>query len=389
MEFLHSSASEQIIFLQGENYQKWAKCTQKRLQDAGVWYTIAAKRGRDNSPDQFPSWKSDDSFARGMIILSLCPGPLIYVGACNSACEMWESLKLALGGGGSCDGDSPNDCWSAGAPGCKPQEELAVMSDLVGVQSPVNARAEGATWELQQELAVMSDLEQVAAQSASMEMAEGASCKSQGEMASSSHTAVQSRGNQGQSSKSFQKPRRKHKPAGAALSRRRGKEMPTKVKLVDKAQPKGGELQPTTVSQGKEKGGGQEQKPTQQQNGTLLARKVQRKFVVSSTVQKHICSDRSLFACFSSQDGFVKSSEGLLSVQGTGHVYLGGLNLTLCDVLYVQDAQNNLLSISQMSEEGYGISFENGSCLIKKGDEEFLNAPRVDNQYVFTFDYVD
>ena len=86
---------------------------------------------------------------------------------------------------------------------------------------------------------------------------------------------------------------------------------------------------------------------------------------LDSGCSRHMTGDRSLFKVFESKKGGnVTFGDGSKSqIKGKGIISLPGL-LNIANVLYVEGLRVNLLSISQIFDQGFMVLFLKGKCLV-------------------------
>lgn len=102
-----------------------------------------------------------------------------------------------------------------------------------------------------------------------------------------------------------------------------------------------------------------------------------RKFVVDSGASAHMCSQRNWFEELKPSSGTVscadKSSQ--LEVSGIGTVR-GTLEnkqeIILKDVLYIPELNGNLMSVKQIQNAGFSVTFKNDEAVVKKGSTNFV-----------------
>jgi hypothetical protein len=66
-------------------------------------------------------------------------------------------------------------------------------------------------------------------------------------------------------------------------------------------------------------------------------------------------------------------------VPAIGNLLLINGQTVVENVLYVKGLKHNLLSVSQLCNQGYDLGFDSKSCTIKKGKDVIANATRTAN----------
>ena len=105
---------------------------------------------------------------------------------------------------------------------------------------------------------------------------------------------------------------------------------------------------------------------------------------LDSGCSRHMIGDRSLFKVFESKKGGnVTFGDGRKSqIKGKGIISLPRL-LDIANVLYVEGLKENLLSISQISDQDFMVLFSKGKCLVmdESGKKLISGVRTVDNCY--------
>ncbi|KAI4304884.1 hypothetical protein MLD38_040343 [Melastoma candidum] len=107
---------------------------------------------------------------------------------------------------------------------------------------------------------------------------------------------------------------------------------------------------------------------------------------LDSGCSRHMSGDVSLFSTLVFQDGgavtFGDNGKGM--VKGTGTICCSN-SLTIEGVLYVKGFQHNLISISQLCDKGYHISFDERTCNVSRDGVTCFIGERKKNIYVLSF----
>ncbi|XP_055811785.1 uncharacterized protein LOC129881690 [Solanum dulcamara] len=122
---------------------------------------------------------------------------------------------------------------------------------------------------------------------------------------------------------------------------------------------------------------------------TCISSKVSTNFwLIDSGCTNHMTYDKSLFEEIKPTEIFkvrIENGDQIL-VEGKGTVVIktSSGNKKISDVLYVPDIDQNLLSICQLIEKGYKVSFEDKHCFIIDGvGKEVLNIQRRGKHFLF------
>jgi hypothetical protein len=89
---------------------------------------------------------------------------------------------------------------------------------------------------------------------------------------------------------------------------------------------------------------------------------------VDSGCSKYMTSDRDMFLTLQKvRDGSVSfGNDDSAKIIGKGIVRIGNKNTKAENVLLVEDMKHNLLSVSQMCEQGHKVTFDSQKCEIRK-----------------------
>jgi hypothetical protein len=89
---------------------------------------------------------------------------------------------------------------------------------------------------------------------------------------------------------------------------------------------------------------------------------------VDSGCSKHMTDDRDKFLTLRKErDGSVSfRNDDLAKIIGKGTVQIGNKNEKAENVLLVEDMKHNILSVSQMCEQGHKVTFDSEKCEIRK-----------------------
>ena len=111
------------------------------------------------------------------------------------------------------------------------------------------------------------------------------------------------------------------------------------------------------------------------------------KWYLDSGCSRHMTGDRSKFSHLQEKDGGMVSFGGKDKgkIIGTGKV-----RDFIDDVLLVEGLNHNLLSISQLCDKGYGVTFDKSHCSVfeKCSNEIKFFEQRVNNVYIVDFENV-
>jgi hypothetical protein len=124
----------------------------------------------------------------------------------------------------------------------------------------------------------------------------------------------------------------------------------------------------------------------QPSSNLALIAKVAVKWVVDSGATQHMCNNREAFSNYQPVTGVtVKVGNGEVVAalgQGSVELYISqGQTVTLSDVLHVEAAPMNLLSVGQAQDKGVDVSFHDGVCTFKLEGKVVLTAKRVNRLY--------
>jgi len=121
----------------------------------------------------------------------------------------------------------------------------------------------------------------------------------------------------------------------------------------------------------------------------LAIQKVERDEIpwyVDSGCSKHMTGDKNRFIKLRKDKGLVKFGDRKSTeVIGKGDVCLGSKSCEAKDVLLVKDMKQNILSVSQMCDQGHKLLFTDKKCLIMKANTHQIvgtTARNKDNVYV-------
>ena len=114
------------------------------------------------------------------------------------------------------------------------------------------------------------------------------------------------------------------------------------------------------------------------------------KWYLDNGCSRHMTGDHSKFLSLTKKDGgyVTFSGNGKGKIIGIGTISIND-NISIDDVLLVQGLKHNLLSISQLSDKGYLMLFDNDCCKIlnKEDNSTIFIAKRRNN--VYTLDLID
>jgi hypothetical protein len=93
-----------------------------------------------------------------------------------------------------------------------------------------------------------------------------------------------------------------------------------------------------------------------------------RGWYVDSGYSKHMASDRDKFLTLRKErDGSVSfGNDDSTKIIGKGIVRIGNNNTKAKNVLLVEDMKHNILSVSQMCDQGHKVTFDSQKCEIRK-----------------------
>ena len=100
-----------------------------------------------------------------------------------------------------------------------------------------------------------------------------------------------------------------------------------------------------------------------------------------------MCGDKSQFLSLKKKTGgsVIIGDSKTLQILGKGKV--GNSKISIDKVQYVRGLKYNLLSISQLFDDGHDVNFEKDKCIITIGANKFpLVARREGNIYVLDFE---
>jgi transposase InsO family protein len=100
----------------------------------------------------------------------------------------------------------------------------------------------------------------------------------------------------------------------------------------------------------------------------LQAKKKKHGWYVDSGCSKHMTGDRDMFLTLRKErDGSVSfGNDDSTKIIGKGTVRIGNKNTKAENVLLVEDMKHNLLSVSQMCDQGHKVTFDSQKCEIRK-----------------------
>jgi hypothetical protein len=100
----------------------------------------------------------------------------------------------------------------------------------------------------------------------------------------------------------------------------------------------------------------------------LQAKQKKRGWYVDSGCSKHMTSDRDKFLTLQKErDGSVSfGNDDSTKIIGKGTVRIGNKNEKAENVLLVEDMKHNILSVSQMCDQGHKVTFNSQKCEIRK-----------------------
>jgi hypothetical protein len=100
----------------------------------------------------------------------------------------------------------------------------------------------------------------------------------------------------------------------------------------------------------------------------LQAKQKKRGWYVDSGCSKHMTGDRDMFLTLRKErDGSVSfGNDDSAKIIGKGTVRIGNKNTKEENVLLVEDMKHNLLSVSQMCDQGHKVTFDSQKCEIRK-----------------------
>jgi hypothetical protein len=88
---------------------------------------------------------------------------------------------------------------------------------------------------------------------------------------------------------------------------------------------------------------------------------------VDSGCSKHMIGDRDKFiTLLRERDGLVSGNDNSTKIIGEGTVRIGNKNKKAQNVLLVEDMKHNLLSVSQMCDQGHKVTFNSQKCEIRR-----------------------
>jgi hypothetical protein len=101
---------------------------------------------------------------------------------------------------------------------------------------------------------------------------------------------------------------------------------------------------------------------------SLQAQQKKRGWYVDSGCSKHMTGDRDKFLTLRKErDGSISfGNDDSSKIIGKGTIRIGNKNEKAENVLLVEDMKHNLLSVSQMCEQGHKITFDSQKCEIRK-----------------------
>jgi hypothetical protein len=122
---------------------------------------------------------------------------------------------------------------------------------------------------------------------------------------------------------------------------------------------------------------------------SLTAKQKKRGWYFDSGCSKHVTGDKDKFLTLRKErSGLVSfGNENSSKIIGEGIVQIGNKNEKAQKVLLVEDMEHNLLSVSQMCEQGHKVTFDSKKCDIRKeGSGKLVStAARTSNNiYVLT-----
>jgi hypothetical protein len=100
----------------------------------------------------------------------------------------------------------------------------------------------------------------------------------------------------------------------------------------------------------------------------LQYKQKKRGWYVDSGCSKHMIGDRDMFLTLRKErDGSVSfENDDSTKIIGKGTVRIGNKNTKEESVLLVEDMKHNLLSVSQLCDQGHKVSFDSQKCKIRK-----------------------
>ena len=100
----------------------------------------------------------------------------------------------------------------------------------------------------------------------------------------------------------------------------------------------------------------------------LQAKQNKHGWYVDSGCSKHLTSDRDKFLTLQKErNGSVSfGNDNSTKIIGEGTIRIGNKNEKAQNVLLVEDIKHNLLSVSQMCDQGHKLTFESERCEIRK-----------------------
>ena len=117
-----------------------------------------------------------------------------------------------------------------------------------------------------------------------------------------------------------------------------------------------------------------------------LKSNTQQKWFLDSGCSRHMTGDPSNFTLLKKKEGgsvtFGDNSQG--KIIGIGNV--GKKNFTLSNVLLVEGLKHNLISISQLCDNGFSVKFAPDSCKVMLNGKPVFTALRSKNVYSVDFD---
>ena len=86
----------------------------------------------------------------------------------------------------------------------------------------------------------------------------------------------------------------------------------------------------------------------------------------------HIIGNKNTFRSFQEKEGTITfGNDNSSKILGKGLVSLGSKDASAKNVLFIENMKHNLLSVSQMCDQGYILIFNSKECEIgKKGKED-------------------
>ena len=114
---------------------------------------------------------------------------------------------------------------------------------------------------------------------------------------------------------------------------------------------------------------------TERCNLALTVQNSRDHWCVDSGCSRHMSGNKNTFQKLQAKVGTVTfGNDNSSKVLGRGTVTLGSKNATTKDVLLIENMRHNLLSVSQMCDQGHVLTFTSKDCKIRREDSGKLVA---------------